>query len=243
MLFPGVSCGRALPDPAGPRRICRLWPVLRWLREVPCGGLGQLVAERSAVEEIKRQTVEGSSRSGRSAQAVLRSFPVFSQVLNHVESAMKAGPMACADSAFAMAAPGTGNPISTNRRATSRMTAGNRVSGLVSGKVSAVQASSSKTGRTHQDGETVTRMVITNLVRPETTRKTAEITEKTHLFAPGAVGSSWRLPDRPLGPSHTPIATVVRSRSGTSMPAPAGGFSFVRFVRRSSTNPNPLAAR
>lgn len=150
---------------------------------------------------------------------------MFSQVLNHVESAIEAGPMACAASAFAMGASVTASPFSVSPLAAGRRTAG-------------VQASSGKTGRTHQVGETVTRMVITNLVRPETTRETAKTRSKTSLFAPGVVGSSWPQPDRPLGFSHTPFASVVRSRPGPSMPAPAGHLSVVR-VRCSSTNPNP----
>lgn len=168
---------------------------------------------------------------------------MFSQVLNQVESAHAAGPMACAATASAVGASGTGKALHASRQAASRMTAGTTVAGLVSGSVadlaSGLLVSSRKTGRTHQDGETVTRMVITNLVRPETTRKAEKNSEKPRFFAPGVVDASWPLPDPPPGSSHTPFATVVRSRSGTSMPASAGQFSVVRVVRCSSTNPNP----
>lgn len=168
---------------------------------------------------------------------------MFSQVLNQVESVHAAGPMACAATASAVGASGTGKALHAGRSAASRMTAGNSVAGLVSGSVadlvSGLLASSRKTGRTHQDGETVTRMVITNLVRPETTRKAEKNPEKPCFFAPGVGVASWPRHDPLPGSSHTPFATVVRSRLGTSMPASAGQFSVVRVVRRSSTNPNP----
>ena len=79
-------------------------------------------------------------------------------------------------------------------------------------------------GRSHQNGETVTRLVITNLVRPETGSKPEESTEFSQF-------SPHRTPPRP---------TVVRSRPGTSMPGSPGGF---RSIRCSSLNPQPFGGQ
>ena len=87
--------------------------------------------------------------------------------------------------------------------------------------------SARRTGRSHQNGETVTRLVITNLVRPRRKRKVVDSSGFQYFSAP-------RTPPRP---------TVVRSWPGTSVPGSSGGFPFVRLARFSSTNPNPLSGR
>ena len=87
--------------------------------------------------------------------------------------------------------------------------------------------SARRTGRSHQNGETVTRLVITNLVTPRHKRKVADSSGFPHFSAP-------RTPSRP---------TVVRSWPGTSMPGSTRGFPFARLARFSSTNPNPLSGR
>jgi len=84
-----------------------------------------------------------------------------------------------------------------------------------------------KAGRSHQNGETVTRLVITTLVRPGIERKVVDSSAVTHFSALRT----------------SPCPTVVRSWPGTSMPGSSGGFQFVRLARFSSTNPNPLSGR
>lgn len=95
-------------------------------------------------------------------------------------------------------------------------------------------------GPNHQNGEPVTRMVITNLVRPWERPKQQENSLKTQ-FSGGE--TSRRSPPPPIGsfvaPPHIP---AVRSRSELVPLGPPGGASFVRFCR-SSTNPNPRAVR
>lgn len=84
-----------------------------------------------------------------------------------------------------------------------------------------------RTGRSHQNGETVTRVVITKLVRPGNVGNTADFASFP-----------------PCSPPRTPpCPTVVRSGSGTLIPDPSGRFPFVRLARFSSSNPNPLSGR
>jgi hypothetical protein len=92
---------------------------------------------------------------------------------------------------------------------------------------SARSRSGRRTGRSHQNGETVTRLVITTLVRPGIKLKVADLSRISHLSAPRTA----------------PCHTVVRSWPGSSMPGFSGGFPFVRVARFSSTNPNPLSGR
>jgi len=88
-------------------------------------------------------------------------------------------------------------------------------------------ASGQRTGRSHQNGETVTRVVITKLVRPGNAGRAADFAS----FPPFS-------PPRTL-----PRPTPVGSWPGTSMPDPSGGFPFVRLARFSSSNPNLLSGR
>ncbi len=96
-------------------------------------------------------------------------------------------------------------------------------------------------GGSHRFGESITRLVITKVVRSGKHRKQWEISLKTG-FLTGPRQANWPpFGTRPGAPSpHTPGSTVVRRPRGDSWPDSSGGF--VRVDRRSSVNPNPLVA-
>ena len=147
-------------------------------------------------------------------------FVVLFLVLNHVEAVSVTRLMACA-----MPAASAREAAALARAA--RGTWGGRDLGL-------------RPAPTHQNGETITRMVITNLVRPDARQKRAKTPGKTPFSARQAVRrASPPLLGPLMAPSHIP---PVRSRSELVPLGPPGRASFVRFCR-SSTNPNPRAGR
>jgi len=156
----------------------------------------------------------------------LPEFSVFSSVVNHVEAVAVTGLMPCT-----MPAASVGGAA--------HAAWGSPGSGPVL-----------RRGPHHQNGETVTRMVITILVRPGESQNQRKISLKTHFSAWEARRGSAVPPAWPcVAPPHipavrsrselVPLACPLRSPLGPPL-GPSGGTSFVRF-RRSSTNPNPRA--
>ena len=145
---------------------------------------------------------------------------MFFLVLNHVEAVSVTRLMACA-----MPAASAREAAALGRAA--RKTSGGWDLGL-------------RSAPTHQNGESITRMVITNLVRPDARQKRGETPAKTRFSARKAVlRASLPLVGPSMAPSHIP---PVRSRSELVPLGPPGRASFVRFCR-SSTNPDPRAGR
>ena len=116
------------------------------------------------------------------------------------------------------------------------------VSELQSQNACARSASLAQADRSHRFGEPITRLVITKVVRASEPRGTRITAEKQRFFAVSSPGSGSPLPAAPplLHTAH-PLSGSRSLAGGFSMPDSSGGL--VRFVRRSSIHPNPLASR